>query len=151
MSLGRSLFVATCAALLLFGAEIQAGGCAKCRLQAAWGLAAQPESEFNTATIARHEGQVVSVQKVDKDRDVVDGVYVLLKTDKGNVSVRLGPDWYLQREGFSVEPYDTMEVVASEVKTVNARPALVAIEARANGKRTVLRDSKGQPLWNKRR
>ena len=121
--------------------------CAKCRLQAAWGLATVPESDFDGARVERYEGQVLSVQRVEKDRDVIPGVYVLLKTEEGNRAVRLGPDWYLEREGLAIEPYDKMEVLASEVQTTQSRPALVAAKVRANGKTVVLRSNQGKPVW----
>ncbi len=68
--------------ILLFSNTMLQAECAKCKLMAAWGLAAQPATLFDPSTVARFEGQVVSVQDVKADDGVVEGVYVLLKTRK---------------------------------------------------------------------
>ncbi len=136
-------------AALCFGSEVNAAACAKCRLQAAWGLAAQPSDAFDADTVARYEGEVLSVQEVEKDKDVTEGVYLLLKTPQGNLPVRMAPAWYLKRQGFDVKPYDKVEVLASEVE-FDDKKALIATKIK-NDKRTVaLRNRRGSPVWSKR-
>ncbi|MDP1835175.1 MAG: hypothetical protein Q8K75_04515 [Chlamydiales bacterium] len=140
--------VALLCGLLCFN-DVSAKDCPKCKLEAAWGLAAQPETVFDDKKIGRYEGQVLSVQEVAAAKDVVDGIYVLLKTQDGNMSVRLGPSWYLKRQGFAVEPYDTIEILGSKVTTVNDRPAIVATKAKAGAKTIALRDTSGKVVWDK--
>lgn len=138
--------------VIAMGASIQAHSeCARCKLEAAWGLASQPANLFDAKTLARYEGQVMSVQEVAPDSGVVEGVYVLLKTDEGNMSVRLGPKDYLDKQGFKVEPYDRIEVLASKVTTVNDRPALVATKAKLNDKTIALRTGQGEGVWPKKK
>ena len=124
--------------------------CAKCRLQAAWGLAAQPANVFNPDTVARYEGTVLSVQEVAPGTGVVPGLYALLKTENGNMSVRLGPVTYLQQLGFKLEPYDHLEIMASQVTTVQDRPALVATKVKVGDRIIALRDPKGADVWSKK-
>jgi hypothetical protein len=137
---------------VLFAADVSAKDCPKCKLEAAWGLAAQPASTFDKDTLGRWEGQVLSVQEVSPAKEVVDGIYVLLKTTEGNMSVRLGPAAYLKRQGFNVEPFESLEVLGSKVQTVKDRPAIIATKAKLGEKTIALRDSSGKVVWeNKRR
>ncbi len=138
------------ATLLLMTSVALSADCPKCRLQAAWGLAAQSADLFDPATVGRYEGTVLSVQEVAPAKGVVAGVYALLKTATGNMSVRLGPATYLQQMGFVVEPYDHLEVMASKVTTVSDHPALVATKAKLGDRTIALRNSDGKEEWSKK-
>lgn len=128
--------------------ELFAKDCPKCRLEAAWGLAGQPDSIFNQESIGRYQGQVLSVQEVTAAKNVIDGVYILLKTTEGNISVRLGPSWYLRRQKFEVEPYDRVEILGSKVVTLKDRPAVIATKAKVGSSTIALRDTKGKAVWD---
>ena len=144
----RTISTMLTASILLFSsAQLQGKECAKCKLMAAWGLAAQPATLFDSANVARYEGQVISVQEVNADDGVVEGVYVLLKTTDGNMAVRLGPMWYLQKQGFSVEPRQNIEIMASKVKTEDDKQVLIATKAKRGDKTVALRNPQGVVAW----
>jgi hypothetical protein len=147
MRIGLCLFLAA-ASMILNTPSLQAKECARCKLMAAWGLASQPATLFNADDVARYEGQVVSVQDVKAEAGVVDGVYALIKTPDGNLAVRLGPAWYLDRQGFQVEPRQQLEVMASKVTIEEDHPALVATKAKIGSKTIALRSAKGVAVWD---
>ena len=72
------------------------------------------------------------------------GVHVVLKTDKGDVSVHLGPQWYLGNQDVKIEPKDTLEVIGSRA-VVEGRPALIAAKVKKGEQVLELRDAAGMP------
>jgi hypothetical protein len=121
--------------------------CARCRLEKAWGLAAQPSDLFDPETMARFDGQVISIEEVSPDKELTPGTYVLLKTNEGNMSVRLGPADYLKRQGFTIRPYDRLEVMGSKVKIEEDRKGIIATKAKSGEKSIALRTPSGKPVW----
>ena len=91
--------------------------CSRCRLLSGWGMGMVQESAFDAEKIKTIQGEVLSVQNLPSEGEVVGGVYVLLKTDAGNIAVRLGPSVYVLKGGMSIEPYDALTVTGSEVGT----------------------------------
>ncbi len=73
---------------------------------------------------------------------------VLLKTDKGSISVHLGPSWYLDQQKLAVKAGDKLEVTGSQV-TLNNQPAIIARDLMVNGKTWKLRDDQGLPAWRR--
>ncbi len=142
------LFLCVTVLCLSFFSFAEAKECIKCKTMAAWGLAAEPASLFNADNVARYEGDVVSVQEVEPKDGLVDGIYVLLKTPDGNTAVRLGPAWYLKKQGFEVQPRDKLEIMASKVTTESDKPALIATKAKNGNKTIALRSSAGAVVWN---
>ena len=139
--------IASIISLALVATTNSYADCARCRLEKAWGLAAQPSDLFDTETIARFDGQVLSVEEVAPDKELTPGVYVLLKTNEGNMSVRLGPIDYLKRQGFTIRPYDRLEVMGSKVKSGEDRNGIVATKAKTGDRTIALRTASGRPVW----
>ncbi len=71
---------------------------------------------------------------------------LVLKTDKGNITVELGPPWYVSKQGFSLQKGDTLEVTGSKV-TMEEKTVLLAAEVKKNGQTLKVRDEKGVPLF----
>jgi hypothetical protein len=79
-------------------------------------------------------------------RGMSSGVHLVVKTDKGDVSVHLGPQWYLENQDVKIQPKDKVEVKGSRV-TVQGQPAIIAAEVEKGGETLVLRDEAGVPMW----
>ena len=75
------------------------------------------------------------------------GVHLVVKTDKGDVSVHLGPQWYLENQDVKVEPKDMVEIRGSRVM-VQGKPAIVAAEVKKGDETLKLRDEAGVPVWS---
>ncbi len=71
---------------------------------------------------------------------------LVLKTTKGNITVDLGPPWYVKKQGFSLRTGDTLEVTGSRV-TKDEKTLLLAAEVKKNGQTLKVRDEKGAPLF----
>lgn len=70
----------------------------------------------------------------------------VIKTDKGNVTVHLGPAWYMNQHQMIINPGDALEVTGSEMKMGDST-MMVAREVTVKGKTLKLRDDQGMPLW----
>ena len=71
---------------------------------------------------------------------------LVLKTAKGNLTVNLGPPWYVSKQGFTLQTGDTLEVTGSKV-TKDEKTVLLAAEVKKNGQTLKVRDEKGVPLF----
>jgi hypothetical protein len=71
---------------------------------------------------------------------------LVLKTSKGNITVNLGPPWYVSKQGFALRKGDTLEVTGSKV-TKDEKTVLLAAEVKKDGQTLKVRDEKGEPLF----
>jgi cytochrome c6 len=74
------------------------------------------------------------------------GVQLRLKTDRGLISVHLGPAWYLEHQELQIKPGDLLEVQGVGWLSDDP-PTLMATEVRKGDQVLVLRDTAGIPLW----
>jgi hypothetical protein len=77
------------------------------------------------------------------------GTHLFLKTDSSTIEVHLGPTAYIEKHQFSFKKGDHIEVLGSQVK-IAGKDALLAREVTQDGKKLVLRDQGGVPLWSGR-
>ncbi len=75
------------------------------------------------------------------------GVHVLLKTATGNISVHLGPAWYLENQDVKISVHDKIEAKGSRI-VFNGSPALIAAEIKKGEEVLKLRDENGYPVWS---
>ena len=104
---------------------------------------------YNPATEARETGTVEDVRDATGYRGW-SGTHLILKTDKEDLDVHLGPKAYLTESGFAFAKGDQIEVLGSRMK-VGATDALLAREVTKDGKTLVLRDANGIPKWSRGR
>lgn len=110
-------------------------------------LAGPADAQFNPKTVESLEGEVLKVEPVSPRKGMSPGVHLTLKTAKEEVSVHLGPQWFLERQEFSVEPKDRLSVTGSRVE-IDGKPAVIASELRKGDMTMVLRDAQGYPVWS---
>ena len=89
-------------------------------------------------------GEVVKVDRITPMRGMSGGVHLVVKTDKGDVSVHLGPQWYLENQDVKIEPKDKVEIKGSRV-TMQGQPVLIAAEVKKGDEVLKLRDDAGDP------
>ena len=71
----------------------------------------------------------------------------MVKTDKEEISVHLGPGWYIENQEIRIEPKDKISVKGSRI-TINGNPAIVAAEVMKGDQILKLRDESGFPVWS---
>lgn len=114
------------------------------------GVQAQSARLYDPQTVETVSGRVLSVERIAWRRGRLYGVHLVLKTASGELSVHLGPSWFIDRQDMKISPGDDIEVTGSRL-TYEGKPTLIAARV-AKGKKTlVLRDSEGFPLWSRSR
>ncbi len=104
---------------------------------------------YDPQTVTTVTGTVEKLEELTMGRPSGMGMKfreVLLKTDKGSLTVHLGPIWYLEQQKFAAKVGDKVEVTGSQV-TLNNQPSIIAKDVTVNGKTLNLRNDQGIPVW----
>ncbi|MGO9621008.1 MAG: DNA-binding protein [Desulfobaccales bacterium] len=106
--------------------------------------------EYNLQTVTTVKGQVEDLGSYGATgwRSMA-GMQVhglLLKTDKGNITVHLGPPSYVRKQCFDLKQGDSLEVTGSQV-TRDGQPQILAAQVKKDGQILKVRDEQGVPLW----
>lgn len=105
---------------------------------------------YNPQAVETVAGTVVSVdRRAPRKPGRPDRVSMVLKTDKGNLKVNLGPGDYLDQQALKLAAGDQVEVKGMRVEGRN-QTMLVAGELKKGDQVLKLRDdATGRPLWAK--
>lgn len=102
---------------------------------------------FNPNTIEVFQGEVVSIQKFNMVNRPVPVVQIILRTEKCEIPVEIGPQWYIEFQGFTIVPKDRLEITGSII-TLNNREIMIAQKLKRGSLALQLRDEEGASLWN---
>jgi hypothetical protein len=133
-------------ALLLTASTALAGHWKGWRGSGGWGMGSAYQRMYDPATVETVSGTVESVDKVAPMKGMYSGIHLTVKTDKENVDVHLGPEWYIERLDTKIQKGDTIEVKGSRV-TIAGKPAVIAAEVKKDDSVLILRDNNGIPAW----
>ena len=111
-----------------------------------WGMGGGYQRMYNPATVETVTGTIESIDRTVPMKGMSRGVHVTLKTEKGPVSVHLGPEWYVERLDGKLAIGDLVEVKGSRV-TFAGNPAIIAAEVKKGDAVLKLRDDSGTPAW----
>lgn len=99
---------------------------------------------FDPATVATVSGTVVRLERVPMRRHT--GVAAVVKTAEGELSVHLGPDWFIDHQELQLAPGEAVQIRGSRM-TFAGKPAMIAIEVKRGADTLTLRDERGVPVW----
>jgi hypothetical protein len=102
---------------------------------------------YDPKTVETITGQVVKVDRIAPLKAMSAGVHMTVKTDGEQMSVHLGPAFYLENQDVKIEPKDKVEVKGSRV-TFGGKPAIIAAEVKKGDEVLKLRDENGFPMWS---
>lgn len=74
------------------------------------------------------------------------GSHVIVKTDKGNLEVALGPNKFLADQNLNLKKGDQVQIVGAKATTGRGE-IFIAREITSAGKTVTLRDAQGVPSW----
>jgi hypothetical protein len=94
-----------------------------------WGAGSKYNRLYDAKTVETVSGEVLTVDKMVPSKGMSNGVHLELKTDKGTVSVHLGPAWFIENQDLTIEPKDKIEIKGSRV-TYEGKPAIIAAEVK---------------------
>jgi hypothetical protein len=111
-----------------------------------WGMGTQYQRIYNPATVETISGTVESVDRITPFGGMRYGIHIILKTEKENISVHLGPGWYIESLDIKIEKGNKLEVKGSRVKFAD-KDAIIAAEIKKGDDVLILRDGAGAPVW----
>ena len=101
---------------------------------------------YNPQTAEKISGEVVSVDEIIRGTRGYYGIHLTVKTDKENVTVHLGPGWFIENQDTKIEVKDKVEITGSKI-FYEGKPAIIAYEVKKGDDTLVLRDANGFPAW----
>jgi hypothetical protein len=111
-----------------------------------WGMGDGYQGMYNPATVETVTGTIESIDRTVPMKGMSRGVHLTLKTEKGPLSVHLGPGWYVERLDEKLAKGDAVQVKGSRV-TFPGNPAIIAAEVKKGDAVLKLRDESGIPSW----
>ena len=112
-----------------------------------WGMGSPYSRMYDPATVETISGKVERIDAVTPMKGMSVGVHLRITTDKGPVSVHLGPQWYLQNQDVLIKTGDQVEITGSRV-VFEGKPAVIAKEVIKGDEVLKLRDDNGYPAWS---
>ncbi len=112
-----------------------------------WGPGSAYGRRYDVRTVETIQGRVVAVERFEPSKGMSPGVHLQVQTDKGRLSVHLGPAWYLDRQEVQIAAGDRIEVLGSRIE-FGGKPAIVAAEVHRGDETLTLRDANGYPVWS---
>ncbi len=109
---------------------------------------------YDPKTVETVSGEVVSVEEIhgkawrqtSGGRGGGYGIHLIVKSEREELAVHLGPSWYLDKHGLKITPGDRIEVRGSRI-TFQGKPAIIAAEVKKGNESLKLRDDDGLPAW----
>ena len=95
----------------------------KWRGSGGWGPGSPYGRMYDAKTVDKVTGEVAKVDTITPMRGMSGGVHVALKSEQGEVSVHLGPQWYLENQDVKIEPGDRVEITGSRARLRESRPS----------------------------
>jgi len=106
-----------------------------------------PGRMYDPAKVETVKGEVTAVEKVGGGRKMGPGIGLKLKTASGELTVHLGPQWYIEQQGeVPIKAGDTVEVKGVKASR-GGQDFFLAGEVKKGGDVLRLRDESGVPLW----
>ncbi len=109
--------------------------------------APKPEPKYDLQTETQIKGTVEELKVPDKAKE---NMHVILKSTDASIDITLCPKSYLDDMGISLAKGDEIALLASKIKD-DAGEVVLARELKKGNDTLILRDAKGNPVWNWRR
>lgn len=112
-----------------------------------WSMGSKYGRMYDLKTKETITGTVISLERIVPMKGMSYGVHLTVTTGRENVSVHLGPAWFIENQDVKIEPNDKLEVTGSRIN-LEGKPVIIAAEVK-KGKHTLkLRDESGFPIWS---
>jgi len=103
-----------------------------------------PGFQYDQSTETTISGTIEQISTVDAMCHA--GTHAVVKTDKGNVDVGLGPTQFLTDQKLELKKGDKVEVIGAKAHTQKGE-VFVARQITSGDKTVTLRDAQGVPAW----
>jgi len=114
--------------------------------QAGLGLGSGLYNIYDVNTIETISGEVASFEKVFSGNNTTYGITLALYSGNGQISVHLGPSWFVENQEIKITEGDYINVTGSRV-FYHGNQIIIAKEIMKENKVLLLRSDSGYPLW----
>jgi len=114
-----------------------------------WGLSGNYQRLFNINTIKTVSGEIIKIEPFSPNRLMCNGVHILIRTDERELSVHLGPQWFVDEQTIVLRYGMPVNVKGSMIK-FDGTSVMIAIEVVTEEGVIKLRKSDGTPYWSRR-
>jgi hypothetical protein len=101
---------------------------------------------YDISTVETVVGQIRSIDKIYPSNNSSYGTHMSIFTPTGDITVHLGPGWYIDSQILQLKENDNVIVTGSKV-TYEGNIVIIAKEVTKDGEVLNLRDDIGYPLW----
>jgi hypothetical protein len=115
--------------------------------QNGWGPGSKYNMMYDTKTIETVNGSVISIDQVSPDKNMSAGIHLILNTGNGNITIHLGPAWFIDNQDIKINKDDNISVTGSRV-SYNGDQIIIAKEVIKGDQNLKLRDDNGYPMWS---
>ncbi len=91
-------------------------------------------------------GEIIAIEYYDAGNCMNSGIHIRLKTASSEMSVHLGPVWYVNQQEQLLSIGDSAAVTGLQTQ-FNGQPAVIAIDITTSRGMLKLRDERGTPFW----
>lgn len=112
-----------------------------------WGPGNQYGRMYKTYTVETINSEVVRVERITPFKGMSYGIHLIVKTEREEISVHLGPGWFIENQDIKIGAKDIIEVKGSRI-TFQGSPAIIAAEVKKGEYKLRLRDDSGFPVWS---
>lgn len=113
----------------------------------AWAQTPASAPKYNPANEVTIKGVVQDVKDFECPVSGGMGAHLIVKTDKGLVTVHLALSKYLSFYGFGFAKGDQVEIVGAKAKVGDDENAILARTVERGNQMFTFRDKTGKPLW----
>jgi len=114
--------------------------------QNGWGPGSNYNRMYDVNTVETIYGSVTSIDQISHGNRMSNGIHLQLNTKSGNITVHLGPSWYIDNQDIQINKNDEITVTGSRVN-YEGEMVIIAKELIKGDEVLTLRDDKGYPYW----
>jgi len=111
-----------------------------------WGSDGHWGRIYDPSNVVTIDGTVSAIENFAPPRGMSQGVHLVLATKDGQLTILLGPSWYVDHQDATLAVGDTVQVVGSRT-TLDGKEVVIAKSVVKGDQVLQLRDDNGVPLW----
>ncbi|MBN1308774.1 MAG: hypothetical protein JXA18_12695 [Chitinispirillaceae bacterium] len=119
----------------------------KFRGSGSWCFSDRYDQAFVNSNQETVVGQVMSIDTVTPYRDMASGIRMVLKTEREDITVHLGPAWFILYQDMALSVNDKNIEVRGCRTMIDGKPVIMASTLVRRDRVLLLRDKEGIPYW----
>lgn len=119
----------------------------KFRGNGGWCFGERYDQHFVNSRLENVVGEIISIDTITPFRGMAQGIQIVLKTEREEIAVHLGPAWFILFQEMTLSVNDKNIEVRGCRTNINGKPVIMATYLVRKDKILLLRDKDGIPYW----